>query len=35
MVKDITHLNFGKMKKIGFQKVIFDKNNTLVEPYYE
>ena len=35
IVNDITDLNFFKMKEIGIQKLIFDKNNTLVEPYYE
>ena len=29
VAKDIGHLNFKKMKEMGMEKVIFDKDNTL------
>ena len=29
IAKDISHLNFKKMKDMGFNKIIFDKDNTL------
>ena len=30
--KDITELNFKKMKEMGMEKIIFSKNNTLTKP---
>ena len=30
--KDITELNFKKMKEMGMEKIIFSKDNTLVVP---
>ena len=35
--KDISELNFKKMKDMGMEKIIFDKGNTLTEmdrPYF-
>ena len=36
-VKDIAHLDFKRMKDMGFRKIIFDKDNTLTfdeDPYF-
>jgi len=32
MVKDITKLNFKQMKKMGFENILFDKDNTVTVP---
>ena len=32
MAKDITSLNWENMRKFGFERLIFDKDNTLTEP---
>ena len=32
--KDISELNFKKMKDMGMEKIIFDKGNTLTEHYF-
>ena len=32
MTKNIAQLDFRKMKRLGFEKIIFDKDNTLTAP---
>ena len=32
MIKDITSLNYRKMRKLGFETILFDKDNTITEP---
>ena len=32
MTKNITSLNYKRMKKLGFENIIFDKDNTLTSP---
>ena len=34
IVKDITCLNFKKMKEMGMEKIIFDKDNTLCHDHH-
>ena len=34
IVKDITCLNFRKMKEMGMEKIIFDKDNTLCHDHH-
>ena len=31
ITSDITHINFERMKKMGVEKVIFDKGNTITK----
>ena len=33
MTKNITSLNYKRMKKLGFENIIFDKDNTLTLPF--
>jgi predicted HAD superfamily phosphohydrolase YqeG len=32
IAKDITTLNYKRMKELGFEGIIFDKDNTLTKP---
>ena len=32
MAKNVTNLNFRRMRELGFEHIIFDKDNTLTTP---
>ncbi|KAF2074746.1 hypothetical protein CYY_003934 [Polysphondylium violaceum] len=32
-LKDIRNINYGELKELGFTGILFDKDNTLTEPY--